>query len=172
MQRGFTLLETIIVVAILAAVAAAVVPMLGEVQDDALLKVTRHEVASLRDACVAFRRDVGYYPKTIGDLTSIAPPSEVCAPDLSAAPDGDPPVVAFPAGRSAWDPEAKRGFRGPYLTAPRPLVTPGKLPDAWDRASANPRRLWSYSVESHALVVRSQGADVGLASDDVKETLP
>lgn len=60
---GFTLLELLIVVSLLAVVATTVVVAYQNVDDDAGLNVARHEILQIKDALLNFRRDTGFFPK-------------------------------------------------------------------------------------------------------------
>jgi len=60
---GFTLLELLIVLSILAIIAAGVVVAYQNLDDDAGLDVARHEILEIKTAFLNFRRDTGYFPK-------------------------------------------------------------------------------------------------------------
>lgn len=116
-RRGFTVLELILVVAILATVAGGVLASLEGAQDRAAGDVTTHELGQVRDAVLAFRRDLGALP--------VQADAEDLSQLLAAAP---------PAGVAAWDPALRRGWRGPYLRAVRVQGSPPtKVLDAFGR---------------------------------------
>jgi len=60
---GFTLLELLIVLSILAIIAAGVVVAYQNLDDDAGLDLARHEILEIKTAFLNFRRDTGYFPK-------------------------------------------------------------------------------------------------------------
>lgn len=67
-QRGFTLVELLIVVIILAILAAIVVPQFSAATDDATLAALDTNLANIRAAIDLYYQQHGEYP---GDLTSI-----------------------------------------------------------------------------------------------------
>lgn len=62
-EAGFTLLELMVVVAILAIMAGTVVLNLDSFQDDAARAVAEREMQELRQALLHFHNDTGYFPK-------------------------------------------------------------------------------------------------------------
>jgi prepilin-type N-terminal cleavage/methylation domain-containing protein len=135
-RRGFTLLEMVVVVAILAVVAGTAIVALGGTEDDARTLLARSEMATLRDALVRWKQDIGSFPDTSGSLTPLValalgrdPAGNVTPlPDPSLASTANgwvlanpgtsvPPALTFPsASLSTWNPATRRGWRGPYLS--------------------------------------------------------
>jgi type II secretion system protein G len=105
---GFTLLEALMVVAILATIAALVLPMLDDTQEGAFQDAARHELAAFRDACLHFKADARREPASFAEL------------------------VTLPASLAAWDKDLQRGWRGPYLLSGRKLPS-GELADPWGK---------------------------------------
>lgn len=84
-RSGFTLAEVITAVALIAVLAAVMLPAVrGRMQDgyeDAIIQ----EFTSLASAITAFRQDVGSYPQTLDLLTSPRSPfRNICGTTLSA----------------------------------------------------------------------------------------
>ncbi len=72
-RSGFTLLEILVVVAIIALLAAFVVPSLIGVQSKQEIKLTQTAVSSAGPISMAvdtFRLDVGRYPKELAELSN------------------------------------------------------------------------------------------------------
>lgn len=129
-QAGFTLLELLVIVAVLIGVATLVSRGLEGTYDDATAQLAQAEMRQVADALRQFREDTGYYPKQgVFDLSSAGgsvdssgfPGSSVGEREawfyspanlmqLIQQPEasGGTPILA-------WDPEAGRGWRGPYL---------------------------------------------------------
>ncbi len=96
-RRGFTLPEVLVTIAIIAVLAAVVVPaVLNQVSkgDTAALA---GDVGALRTAITSFTTDTRHYPRTIGDLIT-----------KPAATDSDIFGTAYGAGAVA-------GWKGPYF---------------------------------------------------------
>lgn len=64
MQRAFTLLEIMLVIVIIIALAAVVVPNLSGQQDKAKIWTTKIQIKGIEDALDLFKADVGRYPTT------------------------------------------------------------------------------------------------------------
>jgi general secretion pathway protein G len=72
-RSGFTLLEILVVIAIIALLAAFVVPNLVGVQSKSEIKITSTKVASggpIASMIDTFRLDLGRYPKELAELTN------------------------------------------------------------------------------------------------------
>ena len=63
-RRGFTLLEVLVVVAILGILAAIVVPRIMDRPDEAKRVAAKADVAALVQALKLYRLDNGFYPST------------------------------------------------------------------------------------------------------------
>ena len=97
MRRGFTLAEIMVAMALIAVLAAVLIPTVrGRLQDsyeDALVE----EYANLASAIQAYRQDVGKYPPRLDYLSALpASPVDRCNVALSAS--------------------AQANWRGPYVT--------------------------------------------------------
>jgi len=139
---GFTLVELVVVLAILALAALLAVPRLSAVRRDARLAAARHDLETLRGAFAACLADletvprftwVNPFPRRSHDdyealnlrVHNLFSPTNLQSPAFLAvwnahrlSPDPDD---------LAWDPDAGRGWRGPYL-APSPAVRPYPFP--------------------------------------------
>jgi prepilin-type N-terminal cleavage/methylation domain-containing protein len=67
-RRGFTLLEMIVAIAIIAILVGAAVPVTSKILTHKAKSATREELQLLSDACAEFFRDTGNLPVSIGEL--------------------------------------------------------------------------------------------------------
>jgi general secretion pathway protein G len=87
MQRGFTLLEVMVVVVILGILAVLVVPKIINRPDEARAMAAKQDIASLLQALKLYRLDNQRYPTTEQGLQA-----------LVARPAGAPPAPNWKAG--------------------------------------------------------------------------
>ncbi len=118
-RRGFTLIEILVVITVIAILASLVTPMVFRNVGDAKVSATRAQIEILGLALDAYRLDNDYYPSTAQGLDALRQP-----------PSGEP---------------AARNWRGPYLRKPVPpdaygrpyhYTSPGEVnPTAYDLSS-------------------------------------
>jgi prepilin-type N-terminal cleavage/methylation domain-containing protein len=174
-RAGFTLVEMLLVVFILAAVAATAVSVVEETDDQlryedskarlTLLRaaVAGDETAAGRAAPRGFVADVGRLPRSVAEL--------IQAPD----------ELSPPSGVGLYDGATGFGWRGPYLPLPpREASAAPSFPDGFGTAGGAPDYGWTLSttpapavVGATDLTLRSGAGADGLApavtvrSDDV-----
>ena len=140
--RGFTLLELVLVVGILAILAGSVIVQFGDVQREAYEGIQRSELHELRDAVLRFHADTGFLPGE-GPF-NVSDPS---VPGFDSRGMPNPPVAGWPDPTvwhawirhpanviqllkrpdlssdwdwlEQWDPGRARGWNGPYLKQER-----------------------------------------------------
>jgi prepilin-type N-terminal cleavage/methylation domain-containing protein len=148
MQRGFTLLEMLVVVTLLAAVAFIGAGTFKGVYRSTEEQMVYAEMQQIAEAIRRFKQDTGYYPKEGPfDLdSSLCAPTSGCAGETTDLPGwvGSSPELWFKspanfyqlfrtdsplagAGHQLenWSAETGRGWRGPYLTGFREYVDIG-----------------------------------------------
>lgn len=80
-QRGFSLIEIMVVVVILGILASLIVPKIISRPDDARIVKAKHDVLGIQNALDLYRLDNGFYPSTDqGLLALVEKPSTNPAP--------------------------------------------------------------------------------------------
>ncbi len=102
-EAGFTILELLIVVAILAVVAGSMMLKQGDTTEKAKVSMAISEMNNIKKALLQYRLDMRDF-----SLVSQNGPADFKA--LYEDPRTTPPVPP-------WNPDIGRGWRGPYLTA-------------------------------------------------------
>ncbi len=100
-RGGFTLLEVLLVVGILALLAAFVVPALMGTEKDAKLKLTRGKIGAMKTPVELFHQHVGRYPKELKEL--VEKPSD----EAEAQKWAGPYITNMDDLKDAWDREFK-----------------------------------------------------------------
>ena len=70
-QRGFTLIEVLVVIIILGLIAALVVPRITGRLDEAKVEATKIQMRSIKDALEQYKLDNGIYPTTEQGLKAL-----------------------------------------------------------------------------------------------------
>ncbi len=118
-RRGFTLIEILVVITVIAILASLVTPMVFRNVGDAKASAGRAQVEILGLALDAYRLDNDYYPSSAQGLEA-----------LRQLPAGEP---------------AARNWRGPYLKKPVPLDPYGRPYVYRSPGEANPS---AYDLQS------------------------
>lgn len=139
MARALTLLEVLVVVALLATVSGGLVVSLGSNLDASYARLASVERAELERALRQFVADTGDLPlrgafALVGDGGAVPLPAGAPA-DYAArvyAPgnweqllSGQSPLAGTGHALEHWNPDTRRGWRGPYLA---------RVPDGWIHA--------------------------------------
>ncbi len=104
-QRGFTLVELVIVLVVLAIVAAVAIPKLGDVTENSKITTTKEEIRRLKVSIV-------------GDPSVTAAGKQVSrgyAGDVGALPSSLVDLAVKPSGVSAYNKFTRLGWNGPYI---------------------------------------------------------
>lgn len=72
-RRAFTLVEMLVVIAIIGLIAAIVVPQVMHRMDQARIKTTKMQIRELENAVDMFKMDNGFYPSRLDDLVRRPP---------------------------------------------------------------------------------------------------
>ncbi|OAI05507.1 type II secretion system protein [Methylomonas methanica] len=148
-QAGFTLLELLAVIALMAVVAGTALLAYEGVQDQGRQDATRFEMAEIRSALLKFRRDSGsndlpgqgvYVCEDPANAGKINPdlvnlPAEAGTTDDAKLAWCESPanfwmLFADPLG-SGWNPDTHRGWNGPYLQRKSGLMSYAGVDDLW-----------------------------------------
>lgn len=123
-NSGFTLLELIIVTAVLGTIAGGAILMVGQAEESAQCQIGLVEVCEIREALIQFKKDTGSLPKrgafaltTEGGFV----PIPVEGGDWFHSPANfsqlfENPLSGTGHPLASWNPDTKRGWRGPYLS--------------------------------------------------------
>lgn len=112
LRRGFTLIELVVVLAILALLLTIAVPRYLHTIDAGRQSVQRQNIAALRDAIDRFRGDQGRYPQSLDELVAARYLREVPVDpatersDWVVVPPQDPSLSGVYDVRSAVPPRA------------------------------------------------------------------
>jgi prepilin-type N-terminal cleavage/methylation domain-containing protein len=121
-KHGFTLLELLVVTAILATIAGGLLLSMSHVQEDTYLKINQTEMLKIKQAILQFKQDTGYLPKqgpfalgincvSPGDLNE----EKFCSP-VNMEQLYEEPLDVASRPIMPWNINTSRGWRGPYLT--------------------------------------------------------
>ncbi|HYG73960.1 MAG TPA: prepilin-type N-terminal cleavage/methylation domain-containing protein [Planctomycetota bacterium] len=99
--RGFSLLELVVVLAVLAALAGLVVPLVAESRDSSQEQATKVTLSRIRDVIMGSGERPGYY----ADLNKT--PQKMA--DLFVTP------TYLPLDEQSFNRKTGRGWRGPYI---------------------------------------------------------
>lgn len=102
-QSGFTLLELMVVVAILVVIAGAAIMSFGNTASDAQHQITRLQLKQLAAAVEA------YYQDNQNNPVALTPPGRESPADLAFL------FNLKDASAAEWSPDYRQGWRGPYL---------------------------------------------------------
>ncbi len=169
-NKGFTLIEMVVVLAVIAILAAILVPAVKKSINDAKIARAQNETQVIAAAIVSFFKDLGRWPTSNGT-------SSADYLYLLYGPGNSPTGVAYWRSDAGWPDDRKDRFmyhliqnrpkndgtwiypetgefrwRGPYITEIKP--------DPWsDHYSCNIIYLWYAGGNTYAVMVLSAGPD-------------
>lgn len=175
-QSGFTMLELVIVVAIMAIVAGSAIMSFGNTQSDAEYQTTNYTLRQLASAVDRYLSDGNTLPE-LGD--EIESPADI---DF---------LITKPFG-SDWNPDYRVGWRGPYIKGYKLFYvdvgtdleadgssspTSGSvttvptlaLPDAFSHQPVSPYYLWYKDADGNIDIDSKIGRPFLILSEDIND---
>lgn len=133
--RGFTLLEMVVVVAVIAILAAILIAVVGRVVDDAREARAKADIKAIHEGVLLLYKDTGRTPfqnvpyppggpSTLGAVWEVKPGKLVCGPGSTGATDT---INISAAGLIATD-GSYNNWKGPYLSSK-------VQPDPWGKSN-------------------------------------
>ena len=106
-QKGFTLVEMLLVLVILATLAAVVVPKFAGRSKQAKVTATKSQISNLEIAIDLFEVDMGYFPKGGNDLREL-----IEEPNSNNVQDWQGPYLKKGIPRDPWGSEYVYNYPG------------------------------------------------------------
>ncbi|MCK4656855.1 MAG: prepilin-type N-terminal cleavage/methylation domain-containing protein [candidate division Zixibacteria bacterium] len=136
---GFTLVELVIVIVVLAIIAAVGIPQIGGMIQISKTNATKTEMVELKKAIIG-------NPQTVAGGVYVSCGFEG---DIGFAPSRLEDLVTKPDSISLWDRLTRRGWNGPYIDS----IDGGYLADEWESA---------YVYNGSARTLTSNGSGTGI----------
>ena len=130
-RRGFTLIEVLLVLAILVIIASFAVMAYGPIQDSAKSRAARTQISMFESPLQAYRISIGTFPTTAQGLEALrTPPGDLPNPDKWEGPYLGKPVGADPWGQAyQYEYPGKHGNDVPDIWSLGPDCTDGTTDD-------------------------------------------
>ncbi len=109
---GFTLLELLLVIAVIGIIGGIVMVAMDRVSDDASVQLTQTEMQAIARALRQFKHDVGYFPDTANAIANNKKLALLYACQASTSAT----TASYDSHCSTWDIDTGRGWHGPYLS--------------------------------------------------------
>ena len=175
-KSGFTLMEIMVVIIVIAVLASVAGPMIGSITDQGRASATKSKMSSLKSALLAYQSDVGRLPYT-GSCSRSA--KSYCQDSLlSDNTEGNNVLVynEWPLGCTSQPNNYTRKWKGPYMDSD----VSDFMTDSWGNkiyyvAQANSKNVYlvsqgpdgSFFCESNADHTFKQQSNAEAECDDI-----
>ena len=113
-KSGFTLMEIMIVIIVIAVLASVAGPMIGNITDQGRASATKSKMSNLKSALIQYQGDVGRFPY-IGGSTNIGCSTAFDQNTLMCDNDEDYNVLVCNSNDNVKMPNYGRKWKGPYM---------------------------------------------------------
>lgn len=146
MQSGFTLMEIMVVIIVIAVLASVAGPMIGSITDQGRASATKSKLSALKSALISYKNDVGRFPyvgNTAADASDGAAYNSANAAYLDSTQDKN---VLVSNTTEPFTTNYQRRWKGPYMDAnPEDFMV-----DGWGNRI-------DYFAKDYNIYVRSAG---------------
>lgn len=150
-KSGFTLMEIMVVIIVIAVLASVAGPMIGSITDQGRTSATKSKLSALKSALLAYQSDIGRLPFN-GEPKNATCATAYCQ-DMFLGDSDDKNVLIndYQCVSSAWNlkvPQYKRKWKGPYMDSePQDFMY-----DSWGnrilyKAEGQHVYLWSHGID-------------------------
>ena len=110
-KSGFTLMEIMIVIIVIAVLASVAGPMIGNITDQGRASATKSKLSNLKSALISYQGDVGRFPATNAKPGNL---SAFCQSDILCSENEDLNVLVCNDNKVRVK-NYKRKWKGPYM---------------------------------------------------------
>ncbi len=154
-KSGFTLMEIMVVIIVIAVLASVAGPMIGSITDQGRASATKSKMSSLKSALLAYQSDVGRLPYKSG--TNSRDKTAYSQPDLLSENDESKNVLVYnewPSAAGNTPNNYSRKWKGPYMDSD----VSDFMVDAWGNTI-------QYKAYNKNVYLWSAGPDTEFSSD-------
>ena len=113
-RAGFTLMEIMVVIIVIAVLASVAGPMIGSITDQGRASATKSKLSSLKSALISYNNDVGRFPY-IGASTNVSASAAYNGTNASFMSDDATQNVLVTNDAMPFSTNYQRRWKGPYM---------------------------------------------------------